>query len=50
LESDQREYFVPCPHCGEYQVLELGDGLRVGWPGQKDIPKPLSIAANIVSR
>jgi phage terminase large subunit GpA-like protein len=21
--SDQREYFVPCPHCGEMQVLEL---------------------------
>ncbi|MDP1045497.1 phage terminase large subunit family protein, partial [Klebsiella pneumoniae] len=20
--SDQRKYFVPCPHCGEYQVLE----------------------------
>ncbi|UMR99577.1 phage terminase large subunit family protein [Escherichia coli] len=24
LESDQRRYFVPCPHCGEYQVLEWG--------------------------
>ena len=23
-ESDQRKYFVPCPHCGEYQVLEWG--------------------------
>ena len=21
LASDQREYHVPCPHCGEYQVL-----------------------------
>ncbi|MEA5529030.1 phage terminase large subunit family protein [Dolichospermum sp. UHCC 0684] len=21
LESDQRRYFVPCPHCGEHQVL-----------------------------
>lgn len=21
LESDQRQYFVPCPHCGEAQVL-----------------------------
>lgn len=21
LESDQRRYYVPCPHCGEYQVL-----------------------------
>ena len=23
-ESDQRRYFVPCPHCGELQVLEWG--------------------------
>lgn len=22
--SDQRRYFVPCPHCGEYQYLEWG--------------------------
>ena len=21
LSGDQRKYFVPCPHCGEYQVL-----------------------------
>ncbi|MGE8501678.1 MAG: phage terminase large subunit family protein [Pseudomonas sp.] len=21
-QSDQRRYFVPCPHCGHYQVLE----------------------------
>ena len=24
LESDQRYYHVPCPHCGEYQKLEWG--------------------------
>jgi phage terminase large subunit GpA-like protein len=24
MESDQRKYFVPCPHCGEFQVLEWG--------------------------
>ncbi len=24
LRSDQRKYFVPCPHCGEHQVLEWG--------------------------
>jgi phage terminase large subunit GpA-like protein len=23
-ESDQRRYFVPCPHCGEMQYLEWG--------------------------
>ncbi len=21
-QTDQREYYVPCPHCGEYQTLE----------------------------
>lgn len=25
LQSDQRRYFVPCPHCGEEQFLEWGD-------------------------
>lgn len=24
VEGDQRRYHVPCPHCGEYQVLEWG--------------------------
>ncbi|MFC5498144.1 phage terminase large subunit family protein [Caenimonas terrae] len=24
LASDRRKYFVPCPHCGEFQVLEWG--------------------------
>lgn len=24
LESDQRHYYVPCPHCGEYQTLVWG--------------------------
>jgi phage terminase large subunit GpA-like protein len=28
-QSDQRRYFVPCPHCNEFQTLELGN-LR--WP------------------
>ena len=37
LESDQRDYFVPCPKCGEYQVLVLGDGTGPGlvWPEGK---------------
>ncbi|WP_392563214.1 phage terminase large subunit family protein (plasmid) [Orbus sturtevantii] len=25
LKSDQCKCFVPCPHCGEYQILEWGD-------------------------
>lgn len=23
-DSDQRRYYVPCPHCGEFQVLDWG--------------------------
>lgn len=26
LQSDQRRYFVPCPHCKHYQVLRMGTG------------------------
>ena len=29
MESDQRRYWVPCPHCGKYQVLEWE---QVKWP------------------
>ena len=29
LASDRRRYHVPCPHCGERQVLEWGNG--EGW-------------------
>lgn len=38
-ESDQRFYFVPCPHCGEMQTLVWGDGTGPGirWP--KDRPQ-----------
>ena len=28
-ESDQRRFWVPCPHCGEYQVLKFE---RLRWP------------------
>jgi phage terminase large subunit GpA-like protein len=37
LESDQRDYFVPCPICEYYQVLVLGDGTGPGlvWPEGK---------------
>ncbi|WP_206156878.1 phage terminase large subunit family protein [Candidatus Roseilinea sp. NK_OTU-006] len=32
LESDQREYHVPCPHCGQFQRLVWA---RVEWPDGK---------------
>ena len=36
-ESDQRDYFVPCPKCGHFQVLVFGDGTGPGlvWPEGK---------------
>jgi phage terminase large subunit GpA-like protein len=30
LASDQRKYFVPCPHCNELQVLVWGEDLEYG--------------------
>jgi phage terminase large subunit GpA-like protein len=30
LASDQRKFFVPCPHCNEMQVLVWGEDLRHG--------------------
>ena len=37
LESDQRDFFVPCPKCGHFQVLVFGDGTGPGlvWPEGK---------------
>jgi len=32
-ESDQRSYYVPCPHCGVYQVLIWAN---VRWPRKAD--------------
>jgi phage terminase large subunit GpA-like protein len=34
--TDQRRYFVPCPHCGEYQVLEFR---RLTWTKLKLPPE-----------
>ena len=32
LESDQRKYYVPCPHCGAFQILRWSG---VKWPDRK---------------
>jgi phage terminase large subunit GpA-like protein len=37
--SDQREYFVPCPHCGHEQKLEFG-GKDTSWGIKWDQGKP----------
>ena len=37
LGSDQREYWVPCPHCGKFQILHL-DRIRVP-DGERDHDK-----------
>lgn len=29
-QSDRRTFYVPCPHCGQYQTLELGDAGAAG--------------------
>ena len=33
-QGDQRYYFVPCPYCGEFQILKWGDDDKNG-PGLK---------------
>lgn len=36
-ETDMRFFFVPCPHCGQHQVLEFGDRESpFGFKWQKD--------------
>jgi len=35
LESDQRRYEVPCPHCGEYEIIEWA---QIEWQeGRRDL-------------
>ena len=41
-ESDQREYFVPCPLCNHFQVLMLGDGTGGGLVWPEDDPEKAS--------
>jgi phage terminase large subunit GpA-like protein len=38
LLSDRREYELPCPHCGEFQVLKW-DGLKYKDKGSVDLQK-----------
>jgi phage terminase large subunit GpA-like protein len=40
--SDQRRYFVPCPHCGEYQYLKWKN---LQWPESK--PKEAFFACEV---
>ncbi|EHO4620209.1 phage terminase large subunit family protein [Salmonella enterica] len=41
LSSDQRKFFVPCPHCGEYQVIEW-ENVKFDWvlTEGKSLPDP----------
>ena len=32
-DSDQRKYYVPCPHCDEYQVLDFSN---ISWDKEKN--------------
>jgi terminase, large subunit len=52
LLSDQRKFYVPCPHCDEFQVLEWGaKGLPYGmkWDHDED-GKPLPDTAYYMCR
>lgn len=31
-KSDQRRFFIPCPHCGAYQILVFG---QIKWPEEE---------------
>lgn len=41
LDSDQRYYQVPCPHCGEYQKIDFSN---LSWP--KGEPKKVALACS----
>jgi len=49
LSSDRCQYWVPCPHCGEYQVLEWGAATAHGIKWAKDAEgNPLPETAHYV--
>ncbi len=39
-KSDQRRYYVPCPHCGRSQVLLFG---QIKWPKEEALPEKIKI-------
>lgn len=42
--TDKRKFFVPCPHCGEFQTIEWG---RIHWDDQdRHLPAWLECAVN----
>lgn len=44
--SDKRRFYVPCPHCGELQVLEKGDrDTPYGLKWRKNISNPAEVDA-----
>ena len=38
-ESDQRDFYVPCPKCGAFQVLQFGDGTGAGLVWEEGKPE-----------
>ena len=44
-ESDKRRYWVPCPFCDQYQVLDFD-----AFAGKTKIPKPQPITASTAKR
>jgi len=37
-KSDQRRFFVPCPHCGKMQILVFG---QIKWPAGESSPEKI---------
>lgn len=51
LASDRRRFWVPCPHCGEFQVLEWGADAEHGIKWKKtDAGEPRPETAHYVCR
>ncbi len=51
-EGDQRRFYVPCPHCGEYQFLEWGGkdkSYGIKWDNDEE-GKPLPETAHYVCK
>lgn len=41
-KSDQRQYYVPCPHCGHYQILVFTPQIKF----PKDVRDPMDVKLN----
>jgi phage terminase large subunit GpA-like protein len=45
--SDQRFYFIPCPHCGEYQILKWSNVIWDKTPDGTHLPETATYACDV---